>query len=191
MSDGPHKSLPMRNGWRKLAERGANTNFDAAEIDAAVPDAIGDDWVEEGCDHAVRELRQILTDNRQGSLFGQERENRVEALKDISAQGFPFRRMIIESVIQASETNPDPATALRAGVELALAQRLLRGSLQVEEHYLRSGNSAASNIRLRIAEGIAKVPPASLADHFLSPKGSTSLPNSEKHDGLDDGPRLP
>jgi hypothetical protein len=180
----------MRNGWRKLAERGANTNFDADEIGAAVPDAIGDDWVEEGCDHAVRALRQILTDNRQGSLFGQEREDRIEALKDVSAEGSPFRRMIIESVIQASESNPDPAIALRAGVESALAQRLLRGSLQVEEYYLRSGDAAASTIRARIAEGIAKVPPAPLADHFLS-RGSTSLTHSEKSDGLDDGPRLP
>jgi len=191
MSDGPHKSLPMRNGWRKLAERGANTHFDADEIGAAVPDAIGDDWVQEGCDQAVRELRQILTDNRQGSLFDQAREDRVEALKGVSAQGSPFRRMIIESIIQASESNPDPATALRTGVESALAQRLLRGSFQVEEHYLRSGDAAASTIRARIAEGIAKVPPASLADHFLSPKGSPSLPHSEKRDGLDDGPRLP
>lgn len=189
MSDGPHKSLPMRNGWRKLAERGANTNFDADEIGAAVPDAIGGDWVEEGCDHAVRELRQIL-DNRQGSLFSEEREDRIETLKDVSAQGSPFRRMIIESVIQASESNPDPPTALRAGVESALAQRLLRGSLQVEEHYLRRGDAAASTIRARIAEGITKMPPASLADHFLS-RGSTSLPHSEKRDGLDDGPRLP
>jgi hypothetical protein len=24
MSDGPHKSLPMRDGWRKLAKRAAN-----------------------------------------------------------------------------------------------------------------------------------------------------------------------
>jgi hypothetical protein len=189
MSDGPHKSLPMRNGWRNLAKRGANTNFDAEEICAAVPDAIGDDWVEEGCDHAVRELRQILKDNQQGSLFGQQREDTIESLKVVSAQGSPFRRMIIESVIQASESNPDPATALRAGVESALAQRLLRGSLQVEEHYLRSGDAAASTIRARIAEGIAKVPPASLADHFLS-RGSTSLLHSEKRDGLDDGPRL-
>ncbi len=191
MSDGPHKSLPMRKGWRKLAERGANTNFDADEIGAAVPDAIGDDWAEEGCDQAVRELRQILTDNRQGSLFGQEQEDKIEALKDVSAAGSPFRRMIIESVIQAAESNADPDIALRAGVKSAVAQRLLRGSLQVEEHYLRSGDTAASTIRARIAEGIAKAPPGSLADHFLNPKGPTSLPHSEKRNGLDDGPRLP
>src|SRR5260370_33778898 len=35
MSDGPHKSLPMRNGWRKLAERAANSNFGPSEISEA------------------------------------------------------------------------------------------------------------------------------------------------------------
>ncbi len=35
MSDGPHKSLPMRNGWRKLAERAANSNFAPTEISEA------------------------------------------------------------------------------------------------------------------------------------------------------------
>ncbi len=67
MSDGPHRSLPMRNGWRKLAERAANTNFEPTEISEAIPIpiAIKDDWYAEGCDQTVRELRNILEDNRQ------------------------------------------------------------------------------------------------------------------------------
>ncbi len=60
MSDGPHRSLPMRNGWRKLAERAANTNFEPTEISEAIPIAIKDDWDAEGCDQTVRELRDIL-----------------------------------------------------------------------------------------------------------------------------------
>jgi hypothetical protein len=60
MSDGPHRSLPMRNGWRKLAERAANTNFEPTEISEAIPIAIKDDWDAEGCDQTVRELRNIL-----------------------------------------------------------------------------------------------------------------------------------
>jgi len=55
----------MRNGWRKLAERAANTNFEPTEISEAIPIAIKDDWYAEGCDQTVRELRNILEDNRQ------------------------------------------------------------------------------------------------------------------------------
>ena len=121
MSDGPHRSLPMRNGWRKLAERAANTNFEPTEISEAIPVAIKDDWDAEGCDQTVRELRNILEDNRQGSLFGQEQEDRIDALKDVSAAGFPLRRMLIESITQAAEDGEDAANAVQAGVARAVA----------------------------------------------------------------------
>jgi hypothetical protein len=191
MSDGPHKSLPMRKGWRKLAERAANTNFDADEICAAVPEAVTDDWMEEGCDQVVQELREILNDARQGSFFEPKQGDKVEALKDVSSAGFPFRRTIVENVARAAETIADPSAALQAGVESAVAQRIVRGCLQVEEHYLRSGDAAASTIRARIGEGVAKVPLKHLAHHFLNPKAPTSLPQSDKRDGVDDGPPLP
>jgi hypothetical protein len=45
MRDGPHKSLPMRDGWRKLAKRAANTNFEPTEISEAIPGAIN--WTEQ------------------------------------------------------------------------------------------------------------------------------------------------
>jgi hypothetical protein len=153
----PHRSLPMRNGWRKLAERAANTNFESTEISEAIPIAIKDDWNAEGCDQTVRELRKILDDNRQGSLFGQEQEDRIDALKDVSAAGFPLRRMLIESIAQAAEDGQDAANAVQAGVERALAERIVRGALQVEEHYLRSGDEAARTVGGRIGEGVARV----------------------------------
>jgi hypothetical protein len=148
MSDGPHKSLPMRNGWRKLAERAANSNFDPTEISEGIPAAIRDDWSAEGRGQTVRELRTILEDGRQGSLFGQEREDKIDALKDVSAAGFPLRRMLIESVTEAAEAGQDAATAVQTGVERALAERIVRGALQVEEHYLRSADEAARTIIL-------------------------------------------
>jgi hypothetical protein len=75
----------MRDGWRRLAQRAANTNFEPTEISEAIPIAIKDDWNAEGCDQTVRELRAILEDDRQGSLFGQDRQDKLDALKDVSA----------------------------------------------------------------------------------------------------------
>jgi len=190
MSDGPHRSLPMRNGWRKLAERAANTNFEPTEISEAIPIAIKDDWNAEGCDQTVRELRKILEDDRQGSLFGQEQEDRIDALKDVSAAGFPLRRMLIESITRAAEDGQDAANAVQAGVERALAERIVRGALQVEEHYLRSGDEAARTVRGRIGQGVGNVSLKSLADQLMNAR-SSSLPPPSKRDGLDDGPPLP
>jgi hypothetical protein len=190
MSDGPHRSLPMRDGWRKLAERAANSNFEPVEISEAIPIAIKDDWSAEGCDQTLRELHTILEDDRQGSLFGQEREDRIEALKDVSAAGFPLRRILIECVTQAAEDCQDPAAALQTGLERAIAERTVRGALQVEEHYLRSGDEAVRTIRARIGQGVANVPLRSLAEQLMNP-GSSSLPPPNIRDGLDDGPALP
>ena len=161
MSDGPHRSLPMRNGWRKLAERAANSNFDPTEISEAIPIAIKEDWSAEGCDQTLRELRAVLQDNRQGSLFGQQGEDSIDALKNVSAAEFPFRRMLIESITQAAEDGQDVANAMQAGVERALAERIVRGALQVEEHYLRTGDKAARTIRSRNrsrrCEGVSEI----------------------------------
>lgn len=190
MSDGPHKSLPMRDGWRKLAQRAANTNFEPTEISEAIPVAIKDDWNAEGCDQTVRELRAILEDDRQGALFGQEREDKIGALKDVSAAGFPFRRMLIENITQAAEDGQDAANAVQTGVERALAERIVRGALQVEEHYLRSGREGAQSIRSRIGQGVANVSLKSLSDQLINP-GSSSPPLPSKRDGIDDGPPLP
>jgi len=190
MSDGPHKSLPMRDGWRKLAQRAANTNFEPTEISEAIPVAIKDDWNAEGCGQTVRELRTILEDDRQGSLFGRERQDKIDALKDVSAAGFPLRRMIIECVTQAAENGQDAVNAVQIGVERALTERILRGALQVEEHYLRSGDEAARTIRGRIGLGAASVPIKSLTDQLINPS-SSSLPPPSKRDSLDDGPPLP
>jgi len=190
MSDGPHKSLPMRAGWRKVAERAANSNFDPSEISEGIPAAIGDDWSAEGCSQAVRELRSILENGRQGSLFGQEQEDKIDALKDVSAAGFPLRRMLIESITEAAEASQDAATAVQTGVERALAERIVRGALQIEEQYLRSGDEAARTIRSRIGQGVANVSLKSLAERLMNP-ASSSLQLPSKRDGLDGGPPLP
>ena len=174
MSDGPHKSLPMRNGWRRLAQRAANTNFEPTEISEAIPIAIKDDWNAEGCDQTVREL---------------DRQDKLDALKDVSAAGFPLRRMLIESITQAAEDGQDAANAVQAGVERALAERIVRGALQVEEHYLRSGSEAAQSIRGRIGQGVANVSLKSLSNQLITP-GSSPPPPASKRDGIDDGPPL-
>jgi hypothetical protein len=40
MSDGPHRSLPMRNHWRNLAERAAKAVFSPQEVSEALPYAL-------------------------------------------------------------------------------------------------------------------------------------------------------
>ena len=47
MSDGPHRSLPMRPQWKRLAERAHNQAFSVEEAGDAIVDAVSQDWTKE------------------------------------------------------------------------------------------------------------------------------------------------
>lgn len=44
MSDGPHRSLPMRKPWRELAMRGDKAAYSASEVAEAATNALASDF---------------------------------------------------------------------------------------------------------------------------------------------------
>jgi hypothetical protein len=187
MSDGPHKSLPMRTNWRKLAERAANHNFQSDEIAEAIPAALTGDWEDEGCDELVRQLRVVLNDDRQGTLFDQPVEEKLEALNKISGSGFPLRRLVLECVTQEVESGVLDSNAVSNGVERALGERLARGTLQVEEHYRRSTDEGADRVRHSIQNAALQTSLSEITNRLLKTGDKSGNPPSSKKDGLDDG----
>jgi hypothetical protein len=179
----------MRPGWRKLAERAANSNFDGEQTAEAIPDALGDDWRHERCDELVREIRAVLNDDRQGLLFDQNREEKIQALKNVSSSGYPLRRLLLECVSQALEAGEILADAIRTGTERALGERLARGSLQVEEHYRRRSSDRTGAVRSGLQGAALKAPLNAIVARCLR-TGETSIARA-KRDGLDDGVSLP
>lgn len=85
MSDGPHRSLPMRKGWKKLAERGDGRLHTAEQVREAVPLALADDWRAEGCDHFMKQVRDVLLGDGQSQLFKPTKDDTVNALKKLLA----------------------------------------------------------------------------------------------------------
>jgi hypothetical protein len=192
MSDGPHRSLPMRQAWRNLAERADRCAFEPEQVADAVPDALGDDWREEGCDAVVREVRAALGDGRQPSLFAGEKQDMIDALKKLSGAGYQLRRLVLDAVAQAVDDGFTGTDALVEGAANALAIRCGAGVRQVEEHYLRkSTDNRAANVRQRIEKGAAMSDFKGMARRFLKVDGgSNAAPAKNQHDGLDDGVRL-
>lgn len=186
MSDGPHKSLQMPPGWRKLAERGANSSFEKTQVAESIPDALADDWRAGACDDLVRELRTVLNDNRQASFFDQQKEQKLEALKKISPSGYPLRRLLLECVTQAVESGQDGPDAIAAGTEYALGERLARGILSVEEHYRRSHSDKTATVRTGLQAAASVVSLKAITNRLLK-TGASSAPPAPKRDGLDDG----
>ena len=80
MSDGPHRSLNMPHGWKKLAERADNRAFAPEEVRDTLPAALAQDWRAEVPSSLCGLVRDILSDS-QRSLFGDDRAERIEALR--------------------------------------------------------------------------------------------------------------
>ena len=80
MSDGPHRSLNMRRGWKRFAERADKEAFAPEEVCDAIPAALEQDWRAEVSPNLTRQILVILQDN-QNSLFGDQRIEKLEVLR--------------------------------------------------------------------------------------------------------------
>ena len=192
MSDGPHKSLNMNNGWKKLAQRADQTTFESDAVAEKIIPALDEDWREDGCGELVRNIRTLLGDTRQTSLFGNQKAAELEAARRDLAAGHGLRRLVLDHVIQSLAQGHEGADALHRGINNALCERAARGALQVEEHYIRRSNGVrAADVRTRINEAVSRAPIDGYARHAagLDPQGLSR--QSQKQQELDDGVRLP
>jgi len=185
MSDGPHRSLPMRRGWKKVAECGANHAFAPEEVSQRIAPALEEDCRHELAPGFIESMHGLY-----GSLFRNQIESELEGLRDQAGSG--IGRVILDRAIQlAAEGETGPDAPLKAVTD-ALMDRGQRCSRQVEEHYLReSSGRKARDVRSRIDEGVSQAAPAveALARKILKIESGWST-RPQKQDGLDDGVRF-
>lgn len=190
MSDGPHKSLGMRPGWKKFAKRADKAAYEPDQVADALPDALEEDWRAERCNEFAQEIRDVLGDGRQIQLFTQEVEGKLDDLKKVTGAGYPLRRMLLEAVQQSIESGK-PTDPLLEGTVNALHNLTARGIRQVEEHYQReSTNKRADKVRSRMESGAGQTSLESVARRLLKIDGGSSPPSANKHNDLDDGVRI-
>lgn len=149
MSDGPHRSLPMRKQWKKLAELADTPAYGVAEITEAVIRALASDWREEVGQDLLAKLRRSLDDKGQPSLFAQQLSSDLEVLKS-SAAGRPLALTLLECARHAAAAGLIGDAALEKAANRALQMGVTRGLRQTEEHYLRKTNAPrAASVRER------------------------------------------
>lgn len=182
MSDGPHRSLPLRRAWKKVAECGANHAFAPEELSQRIAPALEEDSRAELAPGFVDGLNGLY-----GSLFRNQLESELESLRDQAGMG--IGRVILDRAIQlAAEGATGPDALLKAFTD-GLMDRAQRCSRQVEEHYLReSGERKARDVRGRVDDGIgqAKFAVEALARKILKIESGAS-PRPQKRESLDDG----
>ena len=186
MSDGPHRSLPMRPDWRRVAERGDKRAFTPEEISQAIAPALEQDCRDDMSPEFLNDFRRVV---EEPSLFKDEVAARLKALRPQAGSG--LGRVVLDNVSLLSAADTDGFAVGQKALKAALMDRANRRARQVEEHYLRKSLAPrANNVRGRLDDGIRCTDFDVIATRILSvdPKRPPSTPLKQK--GIDDGVSL-
>jgi hypothetical protein len=183
MSDGPHRSLPMPLGWKKVAEYAGNETFASNDVRDALVTAIEQDWRKNISPGLIGSIQDVIGG---ATLFS---EDRIQTLEDLrqSVAGCAMGHVLLDHMVYAVSEGKSGDTAFQEAVTRTATDWSARCARQVEEHYLRkSSTENATNVRSRIDEAMQKAPFTALPSHLLNIESRPSL-RLVKHDGLDDG----
>lgn len=190
MSDGPHRSLPLRAAWKRVCEVAGNTAHGVEEVAERLVPAIRADIVHEIGETFVAQIRKVLTpDLAQPGLFDDASE-RLAALRRGPCS--IFQSDLLDSVDDAMRDGHSGLTALEAGALTAIEIRVRATINSVVEHYLRRApHETAAAVGRRLAAGLqaAKAEVDALASS-LSAGRLVRAAAAPSHRDLEDGPTL-
>jgi hypothetical protein len=188
MSDGPHRSLPMRRGWKRVAEWADNQAFEPEQVCSAIIPALEGDWIGEVSEQFVRELRHACIE-QDSQLFKRDARPVLESLRNSAGPG--LGRRVLDYAIHAAATGSTGLNIAERGIKDALIDHAAKGARQVEECYCRESSSARGNtVRGRIERAINGADIGGAARQLLSPGTKKIAVPSLRRKGLDDGVKL-
>lgn len=188
MSDGPHRSLPMRSGWKRVAEWADNQTFEAEDIGKAIIPALEKDCKGELSPEFISRLCAVC-DGQEVSLFKNELGRDLERLRPVAGLG--IGHVVLDFAIERSAREGSGRNIAVEAMTDALTDRAARCARQIEEHYCReSSERRAYKVRQRFEEGIGKADVDGLAHRILNLESGRSGRSQLKHEGLDDGVRF-
>lgn len=189
MSDGPHKSLNMRRGWKKVAESADNDACSPSEIAEWVPAALKEDWGEEVPSDLLRRLRQVFVEH-QASLFFDNVPEAIEGLRN-EAAGAPFAGALLDHAIETADSDHLGYSGFVQAVNDALLNRALNCVRQIEEHYFRETDpKRAKDIRTRVEGAVGRVEIEQLARDLAEADGAPPIDAPKKKSDIDEGVQL-
>lgn len=115
MSDGPHRSLNMRPGWKKAAEFADYDAFAPEDVSRAVASAFTQDWRTDVPDAVAACISEVLG-GQQDSLFRDQKIMQLEALRPMVA-GHGLAQVLLDCALQQAlggAVGPDAAVQAAA-----------------------------------------------------------------------------
>ena len=191
MSDGPHRSLPLKPHWKTVAERASRDAWSAEDVTEALSRAAENDLP----DVPVRALGRILGADPEASLFAADPDATIAELDGARAgcRGSAIANAAIDGAIQAVQQGEMGEAAFERALEYALHRDFSNHSRSIEEHYQRqAGDRSARHMRDRLAEAGSRCDFTETARRYARAEAQMlRAPALERRTGLDDGPAMP
>lgn len=187
MSDGPHRSLPLRRAWKKVCEIADGRAHALEEVVEKIPAALAADVRGEIGEGLLKSLRRILT-SEQPQLID-DAAQQVAALRSQAASVMEID--LVEAVGDALRDGKRGADAFQTGAEAVFEERGQAVTRSVVEHYLRkSPRARAAHVEQRVSDAIKQAGDRvrDLAAGLVTGVMKRQLPNAVDRSGLDDGP---
>ena len=186
MSDGPHRSLPMRRAWKHLAKCADQRTYEAEQVREAALHALSSDWKKEVPAALIVALKKVFQ-GRDNSLGLREIAlDQLETARSLAATSV-LGRNVVGWCVELVHAGRMDLQALYDAVRFAIEERAFAGARQVEEHYLREANLERSvGVKARIEEAISELSEKMLGEDLVdshTPTGRTV----KKRDDIDDG----
>ncbi len=188
MSDGPHRSLPMRRHWKDMAERAAKLVHSESEVCEALDFALKRDILEA----PIEKVRDIL-DSRRPDLFHTHQLEELEMLRSM-CRGSAAANVSIDCAIEAIRNGLRGNAAVQSALHNALEDVMRSAFRGMNEHYQREATPKETvNLRARLDAARRQVDCRAIANEILSPQKPPSPRSLQlpRHTGLDEGPERP
>ena len=185
MTDGPHKSLPLKRPWKKVAECAWNPVTSSDQIAEHISYALFTDIDRLTIDLVVKELCSISD-----SLFGDNPGDLISCLDSLRfhCPGSPSGQLLIDSAIEQVASGFTGDIACRVSLTTMLEETAKSNYRATEEHWLRQMRSEnAMAMRDRMSSANSKVNFEEIASRLLTPGAKARGAIPARKSGLDEG----
>lgn len=191
MSDGPHRSLPLKSHWKPVAEWASKDAWSISDVVEATSRALERDLREV----PIRSIRRILGVGPEASLFAQD-GNAVVAELDrarIECRGSAIGNAAIDGALQAVLEGDRGEMACQRAIQYALDRNFRSHSRSIEEHYQRkAGDRSARHMRDRLGAVGSRCDFGDIARrHSKADVPAARASARARRTGIDDGPAMP
>ncbi len=185
MSDGPHRSLPLRPHWKTLARRAAKAAYSPDEVAEALPFALKREFPQA----LLNAIREVMCGD---TLFPWMRREQLDALRAKHPGSAPAN-LAIDCAVAVVTNEATGEAGVQAALTAALAETMHSALRATEEHYQREAHPRRSSyVRKRLDAARQKVDCGALARELLSDntKPKRRAVNLPTRKGVDEGPPL-